>query len=256
MTERVHIIGAGMGGLASAIRLAAAGCTVEVFEAASHPGGKAGFVELEGVRVDTGPSVLTLPEVFDDLFQAAGEDRADYLEWIQPDPAFAYKWRTGETLWVYSELERTLESVRTVLGAQAADDLSSFMRYARRIWDASSEDFVYGPQVSWRRILGLPPKKWYAMTQIDALSKMSTAIRKRVRSPAVAGCTYAVRHLQRLGPANSAGHIQLYRTCRTRLGWVWCKGRDLCPYGSRVCIGEAAGCDLSLQDTCAENRDS
>ena len=74
------VIGAGLGGLSAAIRLATTGWDVTVFEASDKPGGKAGFVELDGVRVDTGPCVLTMPDVFDELFACAGERREDHVQ--------------------------------------------------------------------------------------------------------------------------------------------------------------------------------
>ncbi|MGI9161400.1 MAG: NAD(P)-binding protein, partial [Mycobacterium sp.] len=68
----VLVVGAGIGGLTAALALTAKGLPVRVLEAGRHPGGKAGIVDLDGVTVETGPSVLTLPEVFADVFGRAG----------------------------------------------------------------------------------------------------------------------------------------------------------------------------------------
>ena len=75
MSKQIVVIGAGIGGLAAAIRLAAAGHAVTVFEALPRAGGKAGIAEYDGVTFDTGPTLLTMPEVFDDLFRAATNAR-------------------------------------------------------------------------------------------------------------------------------------------------------------------------------------
>ena len=77
MSKQIVVIGAGIGGLAAAIRLAAAGHAVTVFDALPRAGGKAGIAEHDGVTFDTGPSLLTMPEVFDDLFRAAGTSLAE-----------------------------------------------------------------------------------------------------------------------------------------------------------------------------------
>ena len=71
---KIAVIGSGIAGLASAIRLAAQGHDVEVFEKNPHPGGKIAERHQDDFRFDTGPSLLTLPEQIQDVFHAAGED--------------------------------------------------------------------------------------------------------------------------------------------------------------------------------------
>ena len=68
----VIVIGAGIGGLTAAVDLAAQGLSVEVVESHDQPGGKAGIARHDGVEFDTGPSVLTLPDVFREVFARAG----------------------------------------------------------------------------------------------------------------------------------------------------------------------------------------
>ena len=84
------VVGAGMGGLAAANELAAAGLSVVVFEAASQIGGKARTVEIDGVECDTGPSVLTLPEVADEVFRASGSSLEEQVTLLRPNPNFRY----------------------------------------------------------------------------------------------------------------------------------------------------------------------
>lgn len=73
---RIAVIGSGIAGLAAAIRLKAFGCSVDVYEKNSQPGGKIGEINLNGFRFDTGPSLLTMPELLDDLYQCAGTPSA------------------------------------------------------------------------------------------------------------------------------------------------------------------------------------
>ena len=77
--EPVIVIGSGMGGMAAAISLAAQGVAVEVHETASVPGGKLRAVEVAGLRLDAGPTVLTMRAVFDSLLAAGGQDLGPML---------------------------------------------------------------------------------------------------------------------------------------------------------------------------------
>ncbi|NWG20211.1 MAG: phytoene desaturase [Chloroflexi bacterium] len=95
MVSKVIIIGAGFGGLAAAVRLAARGHTVEIYEKQDKPGGKAYVLEVDGFRFDTGPTVITAPFLFDDLWRAAGRRREDYFELRPCDPFYRIYDHTG-----------------------------------------------------------------------------------------------------------------------------------------------------------------
>src|SRR5947208_15177079 len=88
-TDRIGVIGAGLGGLAAAATLAARGHAVTLFERSSWLGGKAAVLEAEGVRFDMGPTILTLPSVLRRLFAEAGKQLEDYLDLRPLDP----QWR-------------------------------------------------------------------------------------------------------------------------------------------------------------------
>src|SRR5690349_24781023 len=108
-----------MGGLSAAISLAASGLEVHVLEAAAEPGGKVGRVTIDGVEVDTGPSVLTLPDALDATLRLAGTSLRDELELTSPEPSFRYLYPDGAALDVFPDLPRTLASVEGALGATA-----------------------------------------------------------------------------------------------------------------------------------------
>lgn len=80
MQKHIIVVGSGFGGLSAAIRLAAMGHRVEIYEKADKPGGKAYVIERDGFRFDAGPTVITAPFMFDDIWQAAGKRREDYFE--------------------------------------------------------------------------------------------------------------------------------------------------------------------------------
>ena len=92
---RVVVIGAGMGGLAAAARLATLGHTVAVCEQAGSIGGKVGLLARDGFTFDTGPSLLTLPAVYRDLFIKTGAPLDQSVELVEVDPAFHYRFPDG-----------------------------------------------------------------------------------------------------------------------------------------------------------------
>jgi phytoene desaturase len=177
------VVGAGIGGLSAAITLAAAGRRVLVLEAHSRAGGKADVCELDGVEVDTGPSVLTLPEVFQQLIASAGLDPQRELGLRRLSPAFRYVYADGVSLDLHHRPDDTLKSVSSALGADAARELSQFMRYAEGIWSAAAPVFVFGPAPSVGGMLRGGLGTLGAVLRIDPLSNMRDAIARRVRSP-------------------------------------------------------------------------
>lgn len=88
MEEKVIVIGTGFGGLGAAARLAARGYQVEIFEKLDKPGGRGYVYELDGYKFDAGPTVITAPFMFDDIFSLAGKRREDYIEFIPCDPFY------------------------------------------------------------------------------------------------------------------------------------------------------------------------
>ncbi len=135
------VIGAGVGGLAVALRLAARGRRVVLCEQADAVGGKLGVHRQNGFAFDTGPSLLTLPYVLDDLLGVAGVDRQDVLEFRRLDPVARY--RFGDGTWFdapagATEFEQAVEE----LGRGNALQWRAFYDRARRIWDVTRSPFL------------------------------------------------------------------------------------------------------------------
>jgi 1-hydroxycarotenoid 3,4-desaturase len=121
-----------MGGLAAAIRLAAAGRPVTLIEARDGPGGKMRTVASAAGPVDAGPTVLTMRGVFDGLFAAAGESLDDHLT-LSTEPLLArHWWPDGTTLDLFADREASAAAVRAFGGASAEDD---FRRFSARAAD-------------------------------------------------------------------------------------------------------------------------
>lgn len=139
---RVVVVGAGLGGLACALHLAGAGRQVTVLERESDPGGCAGQLELGGYRFDTGPTVLTMPDVLANTFGAVGEELTDWLELTWLDPAYRAHYPDGSTLDIIADPERMAEEVRRVCGPREAGGYLRFVAYARRLWELERDDFI------------------------------------------------------------------------------------------------------------------
>jgi 1-hydroxycarotenoid 3,4-desaturase len=177
------VVGAGLGGLAAAIELAAAGLDVTVVESGSRAGGKAAPQTVNGIDVDTGPSVLTLPEVFDAVFQAAGSRFDAEVTLRRLDPGFRYLWPDGAQVDVFHDPADTVASVRGALGGRAASDLERFLAYAKRIWDAAAPHFVYGDAPTAWSMLWKAPRLLRQVAAVDPLRTMHKAVQQQVHEP-------------------------------------------------------------------------
>ncbi|HEY4454082.1 MAG TPA: FAD-dependent oxidoreductase, partial [Pseudonocardiaceae bacterium] len=117
-TDNVVIVGAGLGGLSAALRLAAAGRKVTVLERESVPGGRAGILRLGGYQFDTGPTVLTMPDLIADAFTCVGERMDDWLSLTRLDPAYRACFADGSQLLVRAEPEDMAEEINRVCGGR------------------------------------------------------------------------------------------------------------------------------------------
>ena len=140
---RVVVIGAGVGGLAAAARLAAQGHDVTVCEAAEVVGGKLGLLERDGFRFDTGPSLVTMPYVFRDLFEATG-GWPDGLTFKRLDPIARYRFADGTGFDAVDDLDRFCAHLEA-WSPGSGTDWRSFTARAGRVWDASRVPFLESP---------------------------------------------------------------------------------------------------------------
>lgn len=156
----VVVIGAGLGGLAAALRLAAQGWSVCVCEQAATPGGKMNIWQSGGYRFDTGPSLLTMPWVFEALFEAAGERLSDHITFQRVHPLAEYHFDDGTHFTHTGDLPAWLTTVRSL----ERNDASGFLRFmalGARLFKVSQATFF-------RRALSEPPDR----TTLRALRDM------------------------------------------------------------------------------------
>jgi phytoene desaturase len=142
---RVVIVGAGLGGLAAAARLAAAGHVVTVLEQSAEVGGKAGWYARDGHAFDTGPSLLTLPQVYRDLFAATGGPLDASVDLVRLDPAFDYRFADGRRLLLPGSPAALPAALDDALGAGTGAQWSALMGRAAAMWRISEEPFLRSP---------------------------------------------------------------------------------------------------------------
>ena len=179
----VSIIGAGLGGLSAAIRLAAAGHPVTIYEQGSQVGGKMNEIRADGFRWDTGPSVITMRHVLVDLFAAAGRNLDDYLALLPVDPLTRYFYQDGTVLDINRDLGRTTAQIEA-LEPRDVEGYLAYLAYAARLHRITGDVFIYGPPPTLASIGALLRKVPLTdALRVDALRSMQTAIGGFVRSP-------------------------------------------------------------------------
>lgn len=141
--ERVAVIGAGMGGMCTAARLARAGYEVTVFEASDRHGGKCRTEWIGNYAFDTGPSLLTLPAVYRDFFQRTGDVMGRVVELQAVSPSFDYRFADGSAV-RFANLSRkeTLSAIESSFGSSSAQEWDQIMLQAEAMWDVSREPFI------------------------------------------------------------------------------------------------------------------
>ncbi len=173
--DPILIIGAGIGGLVCAALLAARGEQVLVIEKEAGPGGKARQLPVDGVMIDAGPTVFTMRDVFDALFDACGASLDDHVR-VKPMTILArHAWSDGSTLDLHADPAVSEANIAAFAGGAAADGYRRFCKEAKRLHDALDAPFLraaktdplrLGWRMGWR---GLPD--WLTLRAYTSLWK-------------------------------------------------------------------------------------
>ncbi len=145
-TDHIVVVGAGLSGLSAALHLLGAGRRVTIVERADHPGGRAGRLDLQTERgtyqVDTGPTVLTMPELLAEALGAVGEQLSDRLDIVELDPGYRAHFADGSTIDVHAGAEAMEAEVRRVCGPAAAAGYRRMRDWLTRLYRAEIDSFI------------------------------------------------------------------------------------------------------------------
>ena len=176
--KKCAVIGAGVSGIAAAIRMRNKGYIVTVFEANSFPGGKCSSETKDGYRFDMGPSVFTMPQYVDELFELSGKNPRDHFNYIPLDPVYKYFFEDGTMLEAHHGKEKFSEQ----LSAKTNDTKEDIIRYLNKtetIYNLTEEVFLKNSLHRFRNFLTWPVLRGILnFGKIGAFDTMNSANQK------------------------------------------------------------------------------
>lgn len=177
--RKVAVVGSGLGGISVAISLAQKGYSVEVFEKNGRIGGKLNFLKEQGYSFDLGPSILTLPGIFQRLFEASGKEMADYIPIRRVRPHWRNFFEDGTVVDLLPEPELMAEEARKA--GEDPRNVESFLEYSGRLYDLVDRGyFQQGLDTSkeFREFYGLA-----AFPKFDLFRSMHQSVCRHLKSP-------------------------------------------------------------------------
>jgi diapolycopene oxygenase len=240
------VIGAGLGGMSTAIMLAKAGLNVTVLEKNDRLGGKLNLLETQGFRFDLGPSIFTLPQVFRPLFEGDGRTLEDFISLSRVDPQWRNFFEDGTVLNLWERTDdMRAELAKLTDGAKAFEDYTHFLDYSRAQYHVVERGYLReGLDGFWQLI------RFYGMRDgkdMDWGSSMSGAIRKRVRNPYLRDILAYFAKYVGSSPNDSPGFMNLMPNIQLEFGLWYINGglyqlakafeRRLAELGVHVCLG-------------------
>ena len=140
--KKVIIIGAGIAGLAAAMKLSTSGINVEVYEQHEKPGGKIRYFDSKVGPIDAGPTVLTMYYVFADLFHSCGYKIDEKLKFIKEEIIARHWWRDGSSLDLYSCFEKNLEEIKHFAGNKSALEFEKFDKFSKDLFGLFKDPII------------------------------------------------------------------------------------------------------------------
>ena len=141
-TDHVVVVGAGLAGLSAALRLAGAGRKVTVVERESVPGGRNGLLNKSGYAFDTGPSVLTMPDLIADALACVGEDIKDWLDLVPLSPLYRAFYADGSQLDVHADTNRMQDEIAKTISQEEAIGYGKYVDFVTKLYKYEMNDFI------------------------------------------------------------------------------------------------------------------
>ena len=182
--QRIGVIGAGIGGLVAAYELAEAGHQVIVFEQHGVTGGKIHQEQVESQLIDSGPTVMTMRWVFDDLLAKSGRSLDDLVDLTPLEVLARHHWPDGATLDLFTDLERSRQAIESFAGPQEAKAFETFMAQARAVYHRLEPIYMRGSRPNFlemTRLLG--PSGLALLTRLGPLQSLARHLDRRFQDP-------------------------------------------------------------------------
>ena len=141
-TDHVVVVGAGLAGLSAALRLAGAGRKVTVVERESVPGGRNGLLNKNGFAFDTGPSVLTMPDLIADALACVGEELKDWLDLVPLKPLYRAFYHDGSQLDVHADTNQMQEEIARSISPAEAIGYGKYVDFVTKLYKYEMNDFI------------------------------------------------------------------------------------------------------------------
>ena len=156
MNKKAIVIGSGFGGIAISLRLQKLGYDTTIIEKLNDIGGRARVFNVNGFKHDAGPTVITAPFLFDELFSLFGKKRQDYLNFVPLEPWYRYYFHDGKTFDYCSTVEKTNEQI-SKFNTKDVKGYARLLNKSKKIFDVGFTQLADKPFISFFKMLGVVP---------------------------------------------------------------------------------------------------
>ncbi|MDC3131668.1 phytoene desaturase family protein [Pelagibacteraceae bacterium] len=178
MNKKAIVVGSGFGGIAISLRLKKLGYDTTIIEKLNDIGGRARVFEVNGFKHDAGPTVITAPFLFDELFSLFGKKRKDYLNFVPLEPWYRYYFHDGKTFDYCSTVEKTNQQIRKF----NKDDIKGYAKLlekSNKIFDIGFTQLADKPFTSFFKMLGVVP----SLIILKSYLTVSQLVNKYLKNP-------------------------------------------------------------------------
>ncbi len=214
-TQPVTVIGAGFGGLATAIRLQSSGMPTVLLEQRDKPGGRAYVYEKDGFTFDAGPTVVTAPGCLEELFALSGRQMSDYIDMIPLDPMYRLRWGDGFQLDYSADMERMNEQIAQRNYADV-DGYRRFLKYSEAVFNEGYVKLADKPFLDWWSMIKAGPQ----LAKLQAYRSVYSIVSSYIKDPHLRQAFSYHTLLVGGNPFTSSSIYALIHTLERRWG-VW-----------------------------------
>jgi phytoene desaturase len=179
-TDHVVVVGAGIAGLSAALQLAGRGRSVTVVERNPWPGGRAGRQDIDGYRIDTGPTVLTMPDIIDEAFAAVGETLSERIELLPLDPAYRAMFNDGSAIDVHTDADRMAAAVRDFAGRESEEGYLRLREWLTQLYHTEFAGFIAS---NFDSPLSLLNGQLAKLTMLGGFRRWDTMVNRHISDP-------------------------------------------------------------------------